>query len=384
MAMPRLTPPYAQARDDYDTFAALSRRLGVEEEFTEGRTSGQWLTHLYETWRESLDFDVPSFDDFWRAGRLRLPVEDGLTLLADFRDDPVAHRLGTRSGLIEIFCADIDGFGYDDCAGHPRWFEPTEWLGGPRAARYPLHLVANQPAARLHSQLDGGAVSQQSKVAGREPIRMHPADADARGLRAGDVVRVFNDRGACLAGVVLDAGCAPGGAAVDRAGSTRGPGRSRRDVRARQPQRAHRRRRHVIAGARLQRRARAGAGREVPGRTAAGARPPAAGTPAAVLGRRELAEARRQRDRHPRRDPGAPLGVFGGVHPALLVHAGHQIAALVGDRHVDGGVGRGRPVRPSGRATGPRPRRYAPRRTPHRAAPAAAAPASARSRRRSC
>ncbi|KMO78309.1 molybdopterin-dependent oxidoreductase [Mycolicibacterium chlorophenolicum] len=209
MAMPRLTEPYAQSRDDYDTFAALARELGVEEAFTEGRTSHEWLRHLYETWWQTLDFDVPTFEEFWRTGSVRLPVEDGLTLLADFRADPQTHRLGTRSGLIEIFNDDIDRFGYADCAGHPRWFEPTDWLGGARAQRYPLHLVANQPAARLHSQLDGGAASQKSKVAGREPIRIHPADAQARGLSAGDVVRVFNDRGACLAGVIVDAGVRP-------------------------------------------------------------------------------------------------------------------------------------------------------------------------------
>ena len=125
-------------------------------------------------------------------------------MLGDFRADPKTHRLGTPSGLIEIFSREIDGFGYDDCAGHPKWYEPTEWLGGARAADYPLHLLANQPASRLHSQLDGGATSQASKVQGREPIRMNPADADARGLVDGDVVRVFNDRGACLAGLVID------------------------------------------------------------------------------------------------------------------------------------------------------------------------------------
>lgn len=39
---------------------------------------------------------------------------------------------------------------------------------------------------------------------------MHPADAAARGLAAGDVVRVHNDRGACLAGVVVDDGVIEG------------------------------------------------------------------------------------------------------------------------------------------------------------------------------
>jgi len=204
VAMPALAEPYQQARDDYTTFAALSDRLGFGAQFTEGRSARQWLMHLYEKWSAELDFAVPSFDEFWAAGQLRLPTEGGLTLLADFRADPFAHPLATPSGRIEIFSADIDGFGYADCAGHPKWFEPKEWLGGDRATRYPLLLIANQPASRLHSQLDGGATSQNSKIQGREPIRMHPADAAGRGVAGGDVVRVFNDRGACLAGVVVD------------------------------------------------------------------------------------------------------------------------------------------------------------------------------------
>lgn len=204
MAMPALVEPYAQARDDYTTFAELARRFGVADQFTEGRTARQWLAHLYATWSASVDFDAPSFDQFWADGQLRLPTEPGLTLLADFRADPHTNRLNTPSGRIEIFSAEIDSFGYDDCLGHPAWFEPTEWLGGERARTYPLHLIANQPASRLHGQLDGGATSQKSKVQGREPIRIHPADAAARGLADGDVARVFNDRGACLAGVVID------------------------------------------------------------------------------------------------------------------------------------------------------------------------------------
>ncbi|MGE2727907.1 molybdopterin guanine dinucleotide-containing S/N-oxide reductase [Mycolicibacterium vaccae] len=209
MAMPKLTEPYAHSRDDYDTFAALASALGVGAEFTEGRTSAQWLRHMYQTWSRTLDFEVPTFDEFWAHGHLRLPTEPGLTLLSEFRSNPHRHRLATPSGRIEIFSADIDGFGYDDCAGHPRWFEPAEWLGGELAQRYPLHLLANQPVTRLHSQLDGGAASQRSKVAGREPIRMSPGDARARGLTDGDVVRVFNDRGACLAGVVVDEALRP-------------------------------------------------------------------------------------------------------------------------------------------------------------------------------
>ena len=68
MAMPKLTEPYAQSRDDYKTFAALADRLGFGQQFTEGRTARQWLAHLYEKWSAGLDFEVPPFDEFWRPG----------------------------------------------------------------------------------------------------------------------------------------------------------------------------------------------------------------------------------------------------------------------------------------------------------------------------
>jgi biotin/methionine sulfoxide reductase len=39
---------------------------------------------------------------------------------------------------------------------------------------------------------------------------MHPDDATARGIADGDVVRLYNDRGACLAGARVTRGVRPG------------------------------------------------------------------------------------------------------------------------------------------------------------------------------
>ena len=119
-------------------------------------------------------------------------------LFESFRANPDANRLRTPSGKIEIFSETIDGFGYEDCPGHPMWLEPAEWLGGAKAETYPLHLISNQPRARLHSQLDHGVTSRKSKVQGREPVRINPEDAAERGIEDGDVVRLFNDRGDAL------------------------------------------------------------------------------------------------------------------------------------------------------------------------------------------
>ncbi len=65
-------------------------------------------------------------------------------------------------------------------------------------------MISNQPETKLHSQLDHGQHSRAAKINGREPIAIHPEDAAARGLSEHDIVEVYNDRGACLAGVRLD------------------------------------------------------------------------------------------------------------------------------------------------------------------------------------
>jgi biotin/methionine sulfoxide reductase len=214
IAMRQAVQPWGEARNDFAIFADLAAALGAGERFTEGRDEMAWLRHLYEGWRARVADDgdaAPPFDEFWATGFLELSgTDDDLVLFKQFRADPAGTPLGTPSGKIEIFSATIDGFGYADCPGHPTWLEPTEWLGAPLAERFPLHLIATNPTARLHSQLDVGAYSQSTKVRGREPIRLHPADAAARGVRSGDVVRVFNDRGSCLAGAVVSHSVRPG------------------------------------------------------------------------------------------------------------------------------------------------------------------------------
>jgi biotin/methionine sulfoxide reductase len=223
--MPALTRPHGEARDDYAIFSDLADRLGVAKDFTEGRTAMEWLRHLYDEWRDSLaarspgrgtapgpgQASVPGFDEFWAGDGIELPVaSEPQVAFAEFRRDPDAHPLTTPTGKIEIFSSTIDGYGYPDCPGHPVWLEPDEWLGSVAAGRFGLQLIANQPRSRLHSQLDVGAHSQSVKIAGREPVRLHPADAAARGLRDGDLVRIFNDRGACLAGLAVDEAVRPG------------------------------------------------------------------------------------------------------------------------------------------------------------------------------
>ncbi|MBV6305852.1 molybdopterin-dependent oxidoreductase [Candidimonas humi] len=208
LAMHKALAPYAQSRNDFDIYRELSALAGHEAEFTEGRDEGQWLRHIYErlakNWRGA-GMQAPEFEEFWRAGYLELPEPDREYVLFDtFRQDPEAHPLQTPSGKIEIYSERIAAFGYDDCPAHPMWLEPAEWLGAKAAERFPLHLMTPQPADKLHSQLDAGKTSAELKLKGRQRVYISPSDAARRGIADGDLVKIYNDRGACLAAATID------------------------------------------------------------------------------------------------------------------------------------------------------------------------------------
>jgi biotin/methionine sulfoxide reductase len=212
IAMGKAVEPIGQARDDFAIFKQLAERLGIAEAFTQGRDEMGWLRHLYEKARVTAGTNaMPDFDAFWKEGWFEIPSgADEYAIFCDFRADPAKYPLRTPSGKIELYSERIAGFGYDDCPPHPTWIEPSEWLGSEVAAAYPLHLVSSQPRDRLHSQMDPGPVSVGGKVSDREAMTIHPEDAVARGLTDGDVVRVFNARGACLAGVLVSDAVRPG------------------------------------------------------------------------------------------------------------------------------------------------------------------------------
>lgn len=214
VAMRKVIEPVGTSRNDFDVFAALAERLGFREAFTEGRDEMGWLQHLYEDARARAGergIALPPFTEFWEHGSYEPPVpERAPVLLEEFRTDPQANRLATPSGKIELYSERIASFGYADAPPHPAWLEPAEWLGVALARRFPLHLLSNQPRVRLHSQHDPAPASRAWKVADRERLEISPPDAADRGLANGDVVRVFNERGAFLAGVSIVEHLRPG------------------------------------------------------------------------------------------------------------------------------------------------------------------------------
>lgn len=198
--------PLGEARDDHAIFAALAQRLGVGPAFTEGRDNEGWLRDLWSrsmAVAEAHGFALPDFESFRDVGRFDLPIKASPRVAFEaFVRDPGAHPLATESGQLTLSNRRIAAMGLTDCPGHPTWLEPAESLLN--AAPDALHLISPQPDTRLHGQNDRGSEAQADKIMGREAAYLHPDTARTRGLAAGSVIRIWNARGACLAGLRLD------------------------------------------------------------------------------------------------------------------------------------------------------------------------------------
>jgi len=223
IAMKQVIEPVFEARTDFEIFAGIAERLGRRDEFDEGKSEMDWIREFYDSAKEQADglgVDAPDFEDFWEQGYAEFPVtEEGRSFVryADFRADPLLEPLGTPTGLIEIYSKNIEKMEYDDAPPHPTWMEPVERLDGP-GAKYPLHVASSHSRGRLHSQLCGTKLRESYAVAGREPCLISPEDAAARGIADGDVVRIFNDRGQILTGVVVTDAIRPGVIRVNEGG----------------------------------------------------------------------------------------------------------------------------------------------------------------------
>lgn len=207
IAMHRLVDPMFQSRTDFEIMTELTRRFGRHEEFTRGMDEMEWVRSLYNDCKKANEgkFEMPEFDEFWEQSVLEFGEGKPWVRHADFRKDPEINALGTPSGFIEITSRKIGRYGYEHCQEHPMWFEKTERShGGPGSDKYPFWLQSCHPDKRLHSQMcESEAFRATYAVKGREPVYINPMDAKAKGIKAGDLVRVFNGRGQLLAGAVL-------------------------------------------------------------------------------------------------------------------------------------------------------------------------------------
>jgi len=173
--------------------------MGVEQQFTEGRTQEGWMRHLYEQSRQAIP-ELPPFDEFRQQGMFKQRDPEGHHVAYKaFRADPAANPLTTPSGKIEIYSAQLAQIAAtweleqgDVIHPLPVYSPGFENYDDPQSKDFPLQLTGFHYKARTHSTYGNVDVL---KAACRQEIWINPLDAQRRGIANGDRVRIFNGRG---------------------------------------------------------------------------------------------------------------------------------------------------------------------------------------------
>ncbi len=212
--------PLFECRDGWDMCVELSKRLGVEQEFTEGRTKQEWVAKVYEDSRVAFAEKglppLPSQEEMKLQGVYRASRPKGAGIaFKDFIDDPVANPLETPSGKIEIFSQKFyeaaktmilpEG---DRLPALPEQVETFEGYEKVTAdSKYPLQCLGHHTKAHVHSTY---VKVDWLEEANNQRVWINTMDAKERGIGPDDQVYVFNDRGRIKQPVYVTPRIAPG------------------------------------------------------------------------------------------------------------------------------------------------------------------------------
>jgi anaerobic dimethyl sulfoxide reductase subunit A len=185
----RALEPLGECKSDLDIVGELAERLGIENfnPFTEDDILRMFVEQNPET--ASL---IPDFDTFRCEGIHRVKLEKPIVAFQNQIEDRENHPFETPSGKIEIFSQRVADLDNPLCPPIPKYMQVPEDRNDPLAEKYPLQLLTPHPKNRVHSEL--------YKVAWLREVEPHwawinPVDADVRGIKDGDEIYVFNDRG---------------------------------------------------------------------------------------------------------------------------------------------------------------------------------------------
>ncbi len=200
---PKAVEPFFESRTVYDICTGVAERMGVRNAFTEGRTRNDWAHWVYAKQRANTP-DLPeNLDDaftqgvfkYERKGKPAVPYKS-------FREDPKTNPLPTPSGKIEIFSKRLWNIAHtwelregDVISALPQYTPTWEGVSDPLRSEFPLQLIGHHYKQRTHSTY--GNVDWLKQVAPQE-LWINPVDAEKRGIKHGDMVKVFNKRGTVI------------------------------------------------------------------------------------------------------------------------------------------------------------------------------------------
>ncbi|MCF8304677.1 MAG: molybdopterin-dependent oxidoreductase [Bacteroidales bacterium] len=193
--MPQVLEKPYETKSDYQICTEVAERLGVKEEYTQGRNEKEWIEWALGVYRETRFPEVPTLKQFHQSnkGVYAKPVTNPKIAFDDFRHNPEKNMLKTPSGKIEIFSKrlyDMNNPKYIPAV--PKYIEEWESPFGKEAKRFPFQVIGHHYMARVHSTHDNNDYTNEAFP---QRVFINELDAREKGIKSGDLVKVYNDRG---------------------------------------------------------------------------------------------------------------------------------------------------------------------------------------------
>lgn len=207
----KLVDPPFECRDEYEWMTEVAEKLGCKEKFTEGRTREQWLRWIVaETQKKNPEF--PNYDEFKQMGIYKFKVDKPVIAFAKEIQDPANNPFKTPSGKIEIFSKRLwDMNNPAEIPAVPKHVLAPEGPQDPLKEKYPLQCMGWHYKRRCHSIHDNNPWLEEASP---QEMWINSKDAVARGIKNGERVKVFNDRGTLMIPVKITTRVVPGVVAI--------------------------------------------------------------------------------------------------------------------------------------------------------------------------
>ncbi|MBI4287664.1 MAG: molybdopterin-dependent oxidoreductase [Chloroflexi bacterium] len=183
--MKQVIDSVGESKSHVEIAAALANKLGVEG-YGENRTQEEWCREIV---KPSI---VPDFEKFKEKAFYRVPLPEPYVAFREEIKDPEKHPFRTPSGKIEIYSQRLAEFNNPRMPALPMYLDDWDGPQSAKAKKYPLSMVSSHCKTRALSQND---LVPWMRELYRQSVAMNSADAAARGIKNGDLVRVFNDIG---------------------------------------------------------------------------------------------------------------------------------------------------------------------------------------------
>ncbi|MBI2855015.1 MAG: molybdopterin-dependent oxidoreductase [Chloroflexi bacterium] len=176
------------SKSHYEIAAGLAAKLGIKG--FDGKTEEDWLKEIVAGTK-----DIPNYEAFRKQGSHKVPLPCPVVVFEDQIRDPLKNPFPNPSGKIQIYSQEIADMQHTLIPPIPKYIEPWEGRQDALTAKYPLQLLTTHFLRRAHTQYDNVPWLRELCA---QAVTMNPADARSRGIKDGDRVKVFNDRGAVV------------------------------------------------------------------------------------------------------------------------------------------------------------------------------------------